>query len=61
MLERGEALWKQPWPRPNLADLATAAFWIAGVMVAGLAIGHVTRRLSLRDPGIARPREGFAD
>jgi hypothetical protein len=61
MLERGEALWKQPWPRPDLADLATAAFWIAGVMAAGLAIGHVTRRLALRAPGIARPREGFAD
>jgi hypothetical protein len=59
MLERGGELWKQRWPRPDVADLATAAFWIAGLMLAGLAIAHLTRRL--RVPVIARPREGLAD
>jgi hypothetical protein len=62
MLERGEALWKQSWPRPGIADLATAAFWIAGLMLAGLVIGYVTRRLPLGEPApVVRPREGYAD
>ena len=62
MLERGEALWKQPWPRPGLVDLAAGAFWIAGLLLAALAIGYVTRRLSLEGPApLARPREGYAD
>ena len=62
MLERGEALWKQPWPRPDLADLATGAFWVATLMLAGLGISYVTRRLSLNaDTSLSRPREGYAD
>jgi hypothetical protein len=61
MLERGAELAKQRWPRPDLMDLATVAFWVAGLMLAGLAIGHLTRRLRLRDAAGARPQEGFAD
>lgn len=62
MLERGEALWKQPWPRPHAADLATAAFWIAGLMLVGLGVSYVTRRLSLnRRSPLPRVREGYAD
>jgi hypothetical protein len=61
MLERGQELWKQPWPRPNAADLATAAFWIAGLMLAALAIGHLTYRLRWRGSAVGRSREGFAD
>jgi hypothetical protein len=61
MLERGGELAQQRWPRPDLADLATVAFWVAGLMLAGLAIGHLTWRLRSRDAAVARPREGFAD
>ena len=62
MLERGELLWKQSWPRPGLADFATAAFWIAGLMLAAAGIAYVTRRLSLNvRSGLPRAREGYAD
>ena len=62
MLERWEALSKQPWPRPDLADLATAAFWIAGLILAALAIGYLTRRLSTNETA-SHPRagQGYAD
>jgi len=62
MLERGELLWRQPWPRPGIADFATAAFWIAGLMLAAAGITYVTRRLSLNvQSGLPRAREGYAD
>ena len=33
MLERGDVLWKVEWPRPNQADLAIFARWVAAVIL----------------------------
>jgi len=62
MLERGELLWKQQWPRPGLADVATAAFWVAGLMLAAIGVRYLIRRLPMNvNSGMPRTREGFAD
>ena len=46
-LERGEELWKVPWPRPTLAGTAITAFWIAGILVAAGVIALAARKLRL--------------
>lgn len=62
MLERGELLWKQSWPRPGVTDLATAAFWIAGLMVVGAGVSYAVRRLPLdAPPGRPPAPQGSAD
>lgn len=62
MLERGEALLKQPWPRPTLADFAIVLFWLAGLAVAAWAISLAARRLRLVPrPALSRARGAYAD
>jgi hydrogenase/urease accessory protein HupE len=49
MLERGEVFLNTPWPRPTLADAATVAFWILGILVAAGLITQAMRKLRLVD------------
>ncbi|HEY1329751.1 MAG TPA: HupE/UreJ family protein [Casimicrobiaceae bacterium] len=54
MTERGEALMKVRWPRPDMTDFAHAAVWAACFVLAVVALRGVTRRLSsTRGPAAA--------
>jgi hypothetical protein len=44
MIERGEVLWKTPWPALDAAGAATLARWVAGVLLAAGAVRLVARR-----------------
>jgi hydrogenase/urease accessory protein HupE len=48
MLDRADALWKTPWPRPTVAGMAILAFWIAGILIAAGALSQLARRLPRR-------------
>jgi len=45
MLDRGQALLNVPWPRPTVADLATLAFWIAGIVLAAGGLRLIANRV----------------
>ena len=57
MLDRADALWKTPWPRPTVAGMAILAFWIAGILMAAGALSQLARRLPQRGdaPLLAHP------
>jgi len=38
LIERGEAWWKYPLPRPDAADLAQGLAWATAALVAGIAL-----------------------
>jgi hypothetical protein len=62
MTERGEALMKVRWPRPDAADLAHVAFWLAGIALAALALRWAARRLpSTGSVQPATPQSSAAD
>ena len=44
MIDRGEILWKTEWPRLDAAALATAARWVAGLLLAAGAARFLARR-----------------
>lgn len=51
MIERGDVLWRYPWPRVDRDGLVTIALWVAGLFVAGTAIRLVGRRLRIGEVG----------
>ena len=40
MSERAEVLWRVPWPRPDLADVAVMALWLGLIVLAAGALKH---------------------
>ncbi len=44
MIERGEVLWRTPWPALDAAGAAALARWVAGVLLAIGAVRWVARR-----------------
>ncbi len=44
MVERGEVLWRTPWPALDAAGAATLARWVAGLLLAGAAVRLLARR-----------------
>ena len=44
MIERGEVLWKVPWPRLDAAALATLAAWVMGALLAALLFRFLAKR-----------------
>ena len=44
MIERGEVLWKVPWPKLDAAALATLAIWVAGALLAALVFRFLAKR-----------------
>ena len=62
MTERGTALLNAPWPRPTLAGVATLAFWIAGILLAGGGLRLIAGRLAAAPvPERAPAPRGTAD
>lgn len=45
MVERGDVLWKVEWPRPDRADLALLARWVAALLLLGAAGWFIARRM----------------
>lgn len=46
MLERGDAWWKHPLPRPDAADLAELLAWATAVLVVGALLWSLRSRLA---------------
>jgi hypothetical protein len=44
MIERGEVLWRTPWPALDAAGAAALARWVAGLLLAAAAVRLVARR-----------------
>jgi hypothetical protein len=62
MIDRADVLWKMPWPRPSVANLAILAFWIAGILLGAGAISVIAKRLRLpTGSGLPSPERGLAD
>jgi hypothetical protein len=61
MLDRGQALWAAPWPKPTLAGLAMLSFWIAGILLAAGGLRFITRRLRFTAPAAAPLQRSAAD
>jgi hypothetical protein len=40
MSDRAEVLWRAPWPRPDLADVAVMALWLGLIVLAAGALRH---------------------
>lgn len=62
MIDRADALWKVPWPRPTAAGLAVLAFWVVGILLAAGGLSVVARRLRFapREP-LSPPQRRLAD
>ena len=45
MIERGEVLWRTPWPALDAAGAATLARWVAGLLLAIGAVRLLARRV----------------
>jgi HupE / UreJ protein len=59
MIDRGELLWRAPWPRPGVFDLAVFALWLGLAVLAAGALGVVVKRFGLA-LGAAPPAAGAA-
>jgi len=46
MLERGQAWWQHPLPRPDAADLAQLLAWATAALLAGIALASLRGRLA---------------
>jgi hypothetical protein len=44
MIERGEVLWKVPWPKLDAAAVATLATWLAGALLAAFVFRFLAKR-----------------
>ena len=44
MTDRAEVLWRSPWPRPDVLDLATAALWVGLIALAAGGLGLLFKR-----------------
>ncbi|HEU4385753.1 MAG TPA: HupE/UreJ family protein [Anaeromyxobacteraceae bacterium] len=62
MVERGEVLWRTPWPALDAAGAASLARWVAGLLLAGAAVRLLARRagavLARLEQGRASPKRG---
>jgi hydrogenase/urease accessory protein HupE len=47
MLDRADVLWQTPWPRPDTGQLATLAFWVAGLLLAAAGLRSLAKRIGL--------------
>lgn len=47
MIDRGEVLWRTPWPRPGIGDLAVLGFWLGFVLLAAGGLSAIAKRLRL--------------
>ena len=62
MIDRADALWKTPWPRPTAAGVANLVFWAVGILLAAGGIGVIAKRLRITPGGaLPPPRRGLAD
>jgi hypothetical protein len=62
MVDRGELLWKTPWPQPSVAGLAILAFWVVGILLAAGGLSVVAKRLRFTPgDGLPSPQRGLAD
>ena len=55
MVERGDVLWKVDWPRPDQADFAMLARWVAALLLLGAAGRFIARRMHVGDVGREAP------
>src|SRR5437879_5425877 len=58
MLDRTDALWKTPWPRPSAAGLAILALWVAGILLAAGGLSVIAKRLRFTPATGCRRRKG---
>ncbi len=62
MIERADALWKTPWPRPTAAGIASLAFWAVGILLALGGVSVIAKRLRITSgDGLPPPQRGLAD
>jgi hypothetical protein len=62
MIDRADALWKAPWPRPSAAGLAILALWVAGILIAAGGLSVIAKRLQFAsDDGLPPRPRGVAD
>ena len=63
MIDRADALWNTPWPRPTIAGLAILLFWTAGILLAAGGLATIAKRFGVaagrRLP--PSPERGLAD
>jgi hypothetical protein len=57
MIERGDVLWKVEWPQLDGASLAVLARWVAGLLLAVVAVRFFARRARIAR-GTALPSLG---
>lgn len=62
MIDRADALWKTPWPRPSAAGLAILALWVAGILIAAGGLSVIAKRLRFTpEDGLPSPQRGVVD
>ena len=62
MIDRAEVLWRTPWPRPGIGDLAVLGFWLGFVLLAAGGLSAISKRLRLAaDTRIAPTERVLAD
>jgi HupE/UreJ protein len=54
MVDRGEVLWKMPWPAPEARGLGLLAWWTAGVLLAAGAATLAVRAVAAMRTGWSR-------
>jgi hypothetical protein len=61
MIDRGETLWRVPWPRPDLADLSILVLWLGFLVLAAGGLRLIFRRLGAGGdaPGMTETRSPF--
>ncbi|MGH7065088.1 MAG: HupE/UreJ family protein [Stellaceae bacterium] len=55
MMERGEVLWRTPWPQPTTAGLMLLARWVLALGLAVAAANFLSKWLERRRPPLAAP------
>jgi HupE / UreJ protein len=55
MLERGEVLWRTPWPHPTVPGLMVLARWIVAVVVVVGAAKLIAKWIERKSPGQPQP------
>jgi hypothetical protein len=47
MTDRADVLWRSPWPRPDVLDLATAALWLGLLVLAAGGLSFLFKRIGM--------------
>jgi hypothetical protein len=58
MTERGDVLWHVEWPELDKAGITILARWLAGLLIAGGAVGFWARRMRIVRPPTLPSLEG---